>query len=275
MKNVSKLVIVLGLCLVLGGALSGCVDATQDQNETDTTNNNGGATTNGGNGGGNSGGGDGNGGGENTGAGSDEVVTEADVENMTVECEVEEAVVSDGDVDVPEEFNTRAGPEFNVTKAETMLHRELNDLRTTHGNDSVGPLLCDPYLREIAQEHSRVMAEKGFLGSEVPDENVNLTENPEYGNLSVRYEGICEDPKEQYGRWLYQRNQVSNWEGPSLSQRRDIANDHEQLIRDMRGAWFNDDVSMDVLTQENVTRQGIGIHINRSSRLVHVTQAVC
>jgi hypothetical protein len=206
---------------------------------------------------------------------------------------------------------SRIGPPFDARQAEAMLHRELNQLRETHGNDSIEPLLCDPNLREIAQEHSRVMEKLEFVRSEVPDdkmpEDTNISTNPEYGNLSVRYGGVCREVTESYGRWLYQRNKDIGWEGDDLplTQREkvDVIADHEELVRDMRGVWFSDRAnltppltvaklrivndgqsleeatgnkeSMGYLTNANYTRQGIGMHIDRQTREVYVTHVLC
>lgn len=296
-----KVVLAIGLCLVLAGALSGCVDQTQENNETDTN----GANANGG---GNGGGGGGNGGDSGGGAGTAEEI-DVDVENMTVECDVQESVIEPEDTQEVDDKYSNAGPPFDPLRAEAMLHRELNDLRTTHGNDSVEPLLCDPNLREIAQEHSRVMEEFNFMGPAVPEDKIpderNITTNPEYGNMSVRYEGVCREVTETYGRWLYQRNVNIDWEGDGLplTQRVDVVENHEEIIRDMRGVWFTDrenlstplssfmygevegeDVSiefsnpqesMETLTDESYTRQGIGMHVNRETREVFVTQVLC
>jgi len=296
-----RVVLVLGLCFVLAGALSGCVDQTQ--NASDTTDDGApGANGGGGDGGGSGGedGGDGGGAGE-----ADEI--DVDTSNMSVECSVEDDVISPEETeDVPDKYSN-AGPAFDGRQAEAMLHGELNELRTTHGNDSVEPLLCDPNLREIAREHSRVMEEFRFIGSAVPEDEIpedrNITTNPEYGNLSVRYEGVCREPVEARGGWLYQRNRDINWEGGVLTQREDVdvIQNHEDLVRDMRGVWFTNrenlrtplsltelvvedegsegigDVreSMEYLTDGNYTRQGIGMHINRQTRGVYVTQVLC
>ena len=294
-----KLLLAVGLCLVLAGAFSGCVDATQDNNGTDNANANGG----GGNGG--NGGGDGGGDSDGGGAGTAEEI-DVDVENMSVECDVQEGVVTPEETQDVDDKYSDAGPAFDPRKAEAMLHRELNDLRTTHGNDSIEPLLCDPNLREIAQRHSRIMEEFNFMGNAVPEDKMpedrNVTTNPEYGNLSVRYEGVCREVTETYGVWLYQRNRDINWDGYALQQREDVdvIENHDELIRDMRGVWYSDreDLntppviaelrigegeqetgdtggSMEYLTDSNYTRQGIGMHINRSSREVFVTHVLC
>ena len=299
--DTKKVVLAIALCLVLAGALSGCVGQTQQNNETNTS----GANTNGG---GNGGGGNGGDSGGNGGTGTAEEI-DVDVENMTVECGVQESVIEPEDTQGVDDKYSNAGPAFDPRKAEAMLHRELNELRTTHGNDSIEPLVCDPNLREIAREHSRVMEELEFMGSAVPEDKMpedrNVTTNPEYGNLSVRYEGVCRGVTESYGRWLYQRNRNLDWEGDGLPlmQREgvEVIQNHEELVRDMRGVWFSDredlstplamtelivqgeasgeveDVkeSMGYLTDGNYTRQGIGMHINRQTREVFVTQVLC
>jgi hypothetical protein len=295
--DTKKVVLAIALCLVLVGALSGCVGQTQQNNETNTSGTN---TNGGGNGGGDNGGG-GNG---NTGTAQE---IDVDTENMTVECGVQEGIIKPEDTQEVDNKYSDAGPAFDPRKAEAMLHRELNELRTTHGNDSIEPLLCDPNLREIAQEHSRVMEELDFTGLRVPEDKMpedrNVTTNPEYGNLSVRYEGVCRGVTESYGRWLYQRNRDIDWEGDELPLMQrdsvDVIQNHEELVRDMRGVWFSDrddlrtpitvvelrrgdrkagvvsKESMEYLTDASYTRQGIGMHINRSSREVFVTQVLC
>jgi len=292
-------VLAIALCLVLAGALSGCVGQTQQNNETNTS----GANTNGGGNGGGGNSGDGGGNGE---TGTAEEI-DVDVENMTVECDVQGSVIKPEDTQGVDYKYSNAGPAFDPRKAEAMLHRELNELRTTHGNDSIEPLVCAPTLREIAREHSRIMEELKFVGLEVPEDKIpegrNITTNPEYGNLSVRYEGVCRGVTESYGRWLYQRNRNLDWEddGLPLMQREDVEviQNHEELVRDMRGVWFSDredlrtpiimvelrmgdgkagvinKESMGYLTDESYTRQGVGMHINRSSREVFVTQVLC
>ncbi|MFP4188097.1 MAG: hypothetical protein ACLFR5_01645 [Halobacteriales archaeon] len=299
-----KLVLVIGLCLVLAGALSGCVDSTQDNNDTDADGDgtDGGAGTNGGDGGGDNGEDDGD-----NGTTAEEI--DVDTSNMSAECDVQGSTISPEETEDVDSVYSRIGPPFDERQAEAMLHEELNQLRTTHGNDSVEPLLCDPNLREIAQEHSRVMEELEFIGPEVPDDKMpedrNVTTNPEYGNLSVRYEGVCREPVETYGRWLYQRNKNLDWEsdGRALHQRDrvDVISDHEELVRDMRGVWFSDrdelspplkiaelrrvedgeaseestEETIEYLDDGNYTRQGIGMHIDRETREVYVTQVLC
>lgn len=265
----AKLLLVLSLCLFVG--LAGCVDPMEENDDDEIEANGNGAN-------GDNGGDDGNG---------DETEEEegvlggvdVDVDEMSVECEVDDRVITPEETEDVDDVYSQAGPPFDERQAEDMLHEELNDLREPRVNDTAEQheLLCDPYLREIAQEHSRVLAEIGTLTDEPSEyiENANVSANPEYGNATVRYEGVCEEPSERYGRWLYQRNQDADWGGVELHQRVDVVQNHEELVRDMRGVWFNDDEAMDMLTDENVTRQGIGMHIDRSSRLVHVTQTVC
>lgn len=282
--------VLLALCLCLAVGLAGCVDPLEEEEDDDIEMNGNGDN------------------GDNGDEGDEEaeeegVLGEVDVnvDEMTVECEVQDRVVSPEETEDVDRVYSQAGPPFDERKAENMLHEELNGLREPRVNETAEQreLLCDPFLREIAQEHSRVMAEIGALTdspAEVIEENdeiemeANVSANPELGNASIRYEGVCEDPKERYGRWLYQRNRGINWdeeERPELDQRIvDVVQNHDDIIRDMRGVWFNDEGdlegvgfedegAMEILTDENVTRQGIGMHIDRSSRLVHVTQAVC
>jgi len=222
----------------------------------------------------------------------------------TVGCRVKE-----GDMEV-EEVYSKAGPPFDAKKAESMLHDAFNELREAQTGDDVGPLLCNPEMREVAQNHSEYMGEKGFLGPNRPDEEtiaeryLDACTEPDVRveNLTVGNTGgggkssgqtiiingshiengenftgnITVDIKELYGRWLYQRNQMLNWDNEEtpLSQRIDVVEDHEDLVRDIRGAWVKAELD-EVVSDANMSHQGIGMHINRETRLVHVTHAIC
>jgi len=150
----------------------------------------------------------------------------------------------------------RAGPPFNGLLFESMLHEELNKLRTTHSNGE--PLKCDPVLRNIARNHSRLRIEGGKINS-----------------TSARYEGVCENPRENSGKWLYQRDREINPSGGGLSQRTRMIKNHEEFVRDVRGAWFNSGKAMSLITYTNATRQGVGAYIDRDTREVVVTHTVC
>jgi hypothetical protein len=215
---------------------------------------------------------------ENTASEDQETRTQETTETGRTDCEVRQREVSPIETDELEEVYSQSGPPLDERKAESTLHDTFNDLRTTYGNNTQ-PLVCDTKLRDIAQRHSEVMAEFGFLGEEVPDEatpdGVNISANPEYRDTSARYAGVCENPTELYGRWLYQRNRLSNWDGPSLDQRAKTIEDYDEFSLDVRGVWFNEKDRLDVVKNENITRQGVGVYINRSTRVVYVTHAVC
>lgn len=229
--------------------------------------------------------------------------TEEEVIPAGVECHRQE-----GEVNV-ENVYSDAGPPFDERKAESMLHDAFNELRDAQTGLDTEPLLCDPGIREVAQEHSAYMAEQGFLGSNRPDgkgvaeryleecldddtEIGNITDeaitqkDTDNGikqtiNLNKTVEGEVSENRtveihEFTGRWLYQRNRDLDWNGVGLSQRDEVEliQDHDDLVRDIRGLWVNaglDEVISDIFME----REGVGMHINRETRLVHVTHAIC
>jgi len=168
-----KLLLVLSLCLLVG--LAGCVDPTEDNGDDEIEMNGNGA-------------GNGDNGGDGDGDDDEEAEEEGvlggvdvDVDEMSVECEVDDRVISPEETEDVDNVYSQAGPPFDERQAEDMLHAELNSLRDTHVNETAEQreLLCDPYLREIAQEHSRVMAEIGQLTGEPAEyiENANISAN--------------------------------------------------------------------------------------------------
>ena len=50
---------------------------------------------------------------------------------------------------------------------------------------------------------------------------------------------------------------------------------HEEFLRDVRGAWFNNARVMGALTDTDATRQGVGAYIDQDTREVVVTHTVC
>lgn len=150
----------------------------------------------------------------------------------------------------------RAGPPFNPLLLESMVHEELNELRITHSDGE--PLKCDPVLRGIARNHS----EKIITGGEI-----NAT--------SVRYEGVCENPRENHGTWYYQRDMELDSPGGGSDQSINMIRNHDEFVSDIRRVWFNSGSVMGAITDESATRQGLGAHINSDSRRVVVTHVVC
>ncbi len=150
----------------------------------------------------------------------------------------------------------RAGPPFNPKLFESMVHNELNDLRIVHSDGE--PLDCDPELRDIAREHSELVIE---------GDEINATD--------VRYEGICENPRENYGTWYYQRDMELDSPDVGSDQRVNMIRDHEEFVRDVRRVWYNSGNVMGAITDESRERQGIGAHIERDTRRVVVTHVVC
>ena len=150
----------------------------------------------------------------------------------------------------------RAGPPFNPLLLESMVHDELNELRITHSDGE--PFRCDPKLRGIARNHSKDI---------IMSNEINAT--------SVRYNGVCENPTENYGTWYYQRDMELDPPGGGSDQSTNMIEDHEEFVSDVRRVWFNDGSVMNSITDESATRQGLGAHINRETRRVVVTHVTC
>jgi hypothetical protein len=118
------------------------------------------------------------------------------------------------------------------------------------------PLNCDPVLREIAREHSEAV---------VKGEEINET--------SVRYEGVCEEPRETSGNWYYLRDMELNPPSGSSNQRLTVIEDHDALLRDVRFYLLNN--AMGGVTDRSATRQGVGAYIDNETQEVVVTHVVC
>lgn len=160
------------------------------------------------------------------------------------------------------------GPPFDGRIAERMVHDALNELRRQYSSYPVENLSCDGEISEIAQEHSKAMSDGGFLG-ETPETG------EEYGNVTERYGGVCESPREVRGRFLYQRDRNLNWDGPRLTQEDNIIKDHEEFSDDVRRVWSDRNRAIEAVTDRNATQQGVGVHIDRPSSVVYVTHTVC
>ena len=50
--------------------------------------------------------------------------------------------------------------------------------------------------------------------------------------------------------------------------------DHGDLARDVRGSWADEKRSIRTMTDEDSTRQGVGVYIDRKTREVVVTHVV-
>jgi hypothetical protein len=161
------------------------------------------------------------------------------------------------------------GPPFDPLKFESMLHDRINRLRERRAGlgVSVDPLDCDPGLREIAREHSELV-----LKSE--DDDYDKEVNIE--SAAVRYEGVCESPRERHGTWYYQRDlELNSPDGGDGDQRVTLIKNHEDLVRDVRGAWGESGSFVSDVTDSRMKRQGIGAYIDRDTRKVVVTQVLC
>lgn len=165
-----------------------------------------------------------------------------------------------GNVDVSDISDYRpiaAGPPFDALKFESMLHDSLNTLREIRTDSPFGEtelLRCDPELRDIAREGSRT-GDTATVRNEAQE--------------------ICENPQVRQGLWYYQRDMELNSPSDSGDQRVVFIANHEDLVRDIRGAWGNDRSFVRTIIDEEMTRQGIGADIDRRSRAVVVTQVVC
>lgn len=198
---------------------------------------------------------DGNSGGEGSNesdVGTVDVESE-DEETLSHICEERESNLSDEDL---RNRKIAIGPPFDPLLFESMLHDEINKLRDRRSD--ADPLNCDPELRDIAREHSEAVVE---------NERINAT--------SVRYDGVCDNPSERYGRWYYQRDMELNSPSGGSDQRVVLIANHEDLVLDVRGAWGRNQKFIRDITNSNMTRQGIGAYIDRDSREVVVTQTVC
>jgi hypothetical protein len=161
------------------------------------------------------------------------------------------------------------GPPFDPLKFESMLHDRINKLRERRAGlgVSVDLLDCDPELREIAREHSELV-----LKSE--DDDYDREVNIE--SAAVRYEGVCESPRERHGTWYYQRDlELNSPDGGDGDQRLTLIKNHEDLVRDVRGAWGESGSFVSDVTDSRMKRQGIGAYIDRDTRKVVVTQVLC
>jgi len=231
-----------------------------------------------------------------------EVVNEPGTE-LPVVCEEQGGNIGRDNVDnVP----SAAGPVFDPILFESMLHDSLNQLRAMRSDAE--PLGCDPELREVAREHSELYLLKNGDGddlsrssrSEIRERvrslggrlrNADANEVVRQRNIEIkrarsRYEGVCENPRETTGRWLYQREtgRVSSGDFSAASpsrprdQRVAFIADHEDLVREVRGAWVTRrgrSGFLGKLTDGDATRQGVGAYIDRQTGEVVVTHVVC
>lgn len=187
--------------------------------------------------------------------------SEDETEPVSTGCEVSDTEPGDN--------YSGIGPPFDGRVAEKRVHEALNGIRETRSNGSAEDLNCDREVSEVAQEHSKAMSELGFLGETPASDGVK------YGNVTDRYEGVCENPREMRGRFLYQRDKNLNWDGPRLTQEDNIIKDHKEFSDDVRRVWSDKDRAVEALTDKNVTRQGVGVYMNRPSGVVYVTHTVC
>jgi hypothetical protein len=137
---------------------------------------------------------------------------------------------------------------------ESMVHDEMNDMRESRTDAE--PLNCDPVLREIAREHSEAV---------VKGEEINET--------SVRYEGVCEEPRETHGTWYYLRDMELNPPEGGSNQRLTVIEDHDDMLREVRFYLLNN--AMEGVEDRSATRQGVGAYIDNETQEVVVTHVVC
>jgi hypothetical protein len=137
---------------------------------------------------------------------------------------------------------------------ESMVHNEMNDMRESRTDAE--SLNCDPVLREIAREHSEAIVE---------GEEINET--------SVRYEGVCEEPRETHGTWYYLRDMELNPPEGSNNQRLTVIENHDDMLREVRFYLLNN--AMEGVEDRSATRQGVGAYIDNETQEVVVTHVVC
>lgn len=217
---------------------------------------------------------------------------------LPIVCEERGGNVRRGEVG---DVNSAAGPVFDPILFESMLHDNLNKLRSIRSDAE--SLRCDPELRELAREHSELYLLKNgngdqfarssrsvmrdrihSLGGRLQHNRGVVRQNSiRINSAESRYEGVCENPRERTGRWLYQRDTRSARSGdvsvrgadkPS-DQRMAFIRDHDDLVRDVRGSWGSDDKFINKMTRKGVTRQGVGVYMDRKTGEVVVTHVVC
>lgn len=153
------------------------------------------------------------------------------------------------------------GPPFNPFMFESMVHDRINEVRESR--TGAEPFDCDPELRERARGHSEVIAE------EDEDDDVEIQE-PE-----LRYEGVCENPRERTIEGLYylRDTELDSPEG-DVSQERTRIENHDQLLLEVQRDWLTGG-GMELVTDRSATRQGVGAYIDRDTQEVVVTYVVC
>ena len=177
------------------------------------------------------------------------------VEELLRRTELTEVCENQGEDYEPEQGNVMVrGPPFNPFMFESMVHNEMNDMRESRTDAE--PLNCDPVLREIAREHSEAV---------VKGEDINET--------SVRYEGVCEEPRETQGTWYYLRDMELNPPEGSNNQRLTVIENHDDMLREVRFYLLNN--AMEGVEDRSATRQGVGAYIDNETQEVVVTHVVC
>jgi len=187
--------------------------------------------------------------------------TEEDEEPLPQVCEERESDISTEEVQYR---RVAVGPIFDPMKFESMLHDKVNKLRDARSD--ADPLKCDPELRDIAREHSELV---------VKSEDERYEKKVGIESKEERYEGVCENPRERQGTWYYQRDMELDPPDDGSDQRIVLVEDHEDMVRDIRGAWAEKDGFISSITDSRMTRQGIGAYIDRRTRKVVVTQVLC
>jgi len=185
------------------------------------------------------------------------------VEELLRRSELTAVCENQGEDYEPEQGNVRvSGPPFNPFMFESRVHDRMNRIR--RDRTDADPLNCDPELREIAREHSRLIITNKQEDKEV---EINSTE--------ARYELVCKNPRETTLEGLYylRDTQVDPPEG-SVNQRRSRIANHDQLLLEVQSAWLTSD-TVDTITDRSATRQGVGAQIDRNTQEVVVTYVVC